>query len=574
MWTLTTAMGVLVTWAMGIPSTVVRSAPDGLRITNAEVIAGEPFGFGKITFEPGSGDGLTELTDNFQISDADHRIFYPVISQRFLDRVIDAIDNASSTQSSRLTVWFLVRGRQPLTIRLSGGTTTEAQVDVKEVRPNAQRRMARQWWREYRDAAQHRARTGDIPPLIDAYLVAMLAGRLGNDSRDLFTADDKRDPLRSTLDLIFDSESFQSGLITELMGRSDFDGRVQNLPDSPQWSAPPDLPIDDSIEVEHIAVGVPRECFYLRFGNWQNQLWLKHLLADYGGDLSRLIQLRGHRATNSEDLLAPLALQSSSLDELFGGRAIADLAVIGTDVYSQRHASIGVLFQSKGDLFKNNFSKRRSKFAEEQRANGVKLESLDVDGQPISYLSSSDGTIRSFFVSSGDLHLVTSSITLVERFLQAVQGGHNLASEPSFRLARRLMPLKRDDTVFVFVPESFFHNLLGPTYQIELLRRSYATAISRIEQCARIVRSLRGTRSDRSGRDGACRSAPAWLVQPTADSIGEGASHTPLFAMCQPNVPLADVRIGSVTASEADWYRQRADYFHRRLAVLIRSSWP
>ena len=46
-------------------------------------------------------------------------------------------------------------------------------------------------------------------------------------------------------------------------------------------------------KIEPIAMHVPAECFYVRFGSFANFLWLQDTLAKWGGDAQNLIALRG-----------------------------------------------------------------------------------------------------------------------------------------------------------------------------------------------------------------------------------------------------------------------------------------
>lgn len=546
---------------------VAAPAADRPRITNVEIVAGEPFGIGKVTFEPAQGETLLELTDGYQLRAADQRILYPVMSQRFLDRVLDATDTTGDRQSSRLTFWFLVRGDQPLTIQLSGLETVEIQAELQKTRPNAFRRLVRQWWREYSAQARDRTTSGELPPLVDSYLVAMLAQRMGMPAERLGSFAARRDPLRQTLDLVFDTESLKSDLMFELMSpdsRPAFD--VEDLPAPIAWLPPPKFVDGVDIPVEPLATVVPSECFYLRFGSWQNQLWLKQLLAEYGGDLSRLVQLRGYKTTGSDRMLDQLALEPSKWDDLFGGTVIEDLAVIGTDTYVADGASIGILFQSKSAMYKKNLDKRRAQYAVDHASQGVTLQEVKFGDVAASFLSSPDQTVRSYFVSQNEFHLVTTSQTLARRFLQAAAGVGRLSDEPSFRNARRTNPVDRDDTLFLFVSEAFFHNLLSPKYQIELRRRSYARAAQNILQCASWAAASEGV--DASDLDRLIRGGflpphfqlPAYPASLTADPGPITNIESPQW-----NVPVSDVVIDRVTRSEAEWFGERAEFFRQQI---------
>lgn len=541
---------------------------DGPRITNVEIVSGEPFGIGKVTFEPAANESLFELIDAYQLSDAEQRVLYPVVSQRFLDRILDATDSSGAGQSSRLTVWFLVRGDQPLQLRLAGRETVAFDAELQKPRSNAFRRLIRQWWREYSAQAQNKTANGALPPLLESYLAAMLSGRLGLELDRAGFRSAQRDPLRQTMDLVFDTESLKSDLMFELMVEDAApEAALRPLPDPILWTPAPRMVEGVDVAVEPMATVVPRECFYLRFGNWQNQLWLKRLLAEYGGDFSRLIQLRGYKSPGSDRMLQQLALEPSKWDDLFGGNVIADIAVVGTDTYVADGASIGILFQSRNDFFKTNLEKRRGQFVLDHAKEGVVLHPLTIGETPVTLLQSPDQSVRSFLVSQDNFHLVTTSQTLATRFLEAGRGAGALANEPSFRNARRTNPVDRDDTLFLFVSESFFHHLLSPKYQIELRRRSYARAAQNLLQCASLAATSEGMDPSDIGSLIQAGFLPRHFQWP-ANGVTPIASiddSSPAAISPQLNVPVADVTIDRVSAAETQWFQARAQYFQEKI---------
>src|SRR4029078_2237014 len=101
-----------------------------------------------------------------------------------------------------------------------------------------------------------------------------------------------------------------------------------------------------------------------------------------------------------------------------------------------------------------------------------KQEDLKIAGQKVSYFSTPDNSLRSFYVIDGDFHLVTTSRPLVELFLATGAGKHDsLAASAEFRYTRSRIGLSQNDTIFAYLSPQFFQNLLSPRYQIELNRR-------------------------------------------------------------------------------------------------------
>ena len=158
---------------------------------------------------------------------------------------------------------------------------------------------------------------------------------------------------------------------------------------------------------------VPEECFYLRFGTWGHQLWLKRLMEEFGGDLSRMIQARGFRYRIQSKFLDQLALENSGFDDLFGGRLIDDVAVIGMDTYFDSGSAVGVILHAKNSkTLDGNLRNKRAAFAKRHQKMGATIKEIKVDGNSIEFLSTPDNRYRSFYVVAKDCHLFTTSLTL------------------------------------------------------------------------------------------------------------------------------------------------------------------
>ncbi len=87
---------------------------------------------------------------------------------------------------------------------------------------------------------------------------------------------------------------------------------------------------------------------------------------------------------------------------------------------------------------------------------------------------------------SGDYHFVTSSRALAARFLQTAKGKGSLGASAEFRHARSVLPLGRQDAVFVYFSDAFFRNFTSPAYRVESLRRLEAATDIEIVQLAKL----------------------------------------------------------------------------------------
>jgi hypothetical protein len=338
------------------------------------------------------------------------------------------------------------------------------------------RRLLDAWWRQYAAPRRILQQKPDYPPVVENYLVSTLARRL-----NLRLPPDKQaasgyEQFERELGLMVGTEAVRLGLEQDrALGLTMFN-QPADRPVPPPVQAPPlDLPEPPAdVKVEPIAMHVPEECFYVRFGSFANFLWMQDMLEKWGGDLKNLVAMRGLSENRSEKMQEQLILRQTELSRMLGGTVVADVAIIGTDLLFQDGAAYGFLFQAR-----NNFifgRDQRSQRADRVKKGGVKEEKLKIEGQEVSYIYSPDGSVRSHYAVSGDYHFVTSSRGLVKRFLQVAEGEGSLGASKEFRHARGLMPLSRDDSVFIYFSDAFFRNLTSPRYRVEMIRRLESAA--------------------------------------------------------------------------------------------------
>jgi len=331
-----------------------------------------------------------------------------------------------------------------------------------------------------------------------------------------------------------------------------------------------DLPAN--IEVEAMAQSVPRECFYLRFGEWENQLWLQRLTEEFGGDLGRMVQLRGYKSRIQSKFLNQLAIQSSEFDKLFGGRLIKDVGVVGMDTYFDNGAAIGILLHaSDSKLLSSNLRAKRKAFAKKHAEDGATVTTETLDGQEVELLSTPDNRYRSFYAVAGDNHLMTTSRTLARRFLESSRGIRSLAKSDEFKFSRYKLPLSREDTLFVYLPTAFIQQLLKPEFQIELRRRNQVVTDMVLLELAQLTAA-----------------SESYVFNDVKDLVqggylpegfgshpdGSQFSDNGEFQQCSIRgrrgffTPIADMNVARVTAVEQQWFAQRADFFSGNIRSL------
>lgn len=552
-------------------------APSGAAAQiRGEAIPGEPFGVAEVTLPVGGDPSLHP--GSVDVQDAAGRVFYPVISSGRLRDLLGGIagDREQAT-TSRRSVLFLFRGEGPLNLTLHVPERTEFVLTPRPGRPREYRRLLFQWWREYNAAARQQVRDGDYPPLVETYLTSLLGRRLGLDPPLLTRiGEEKPNELQQTFQLLLGMESLRAATMRATMAAPATANEVasQPVPTEIAW-----LPVaanpDPQVVAEPIALHVPETCFYVRYGSFSNYLWMDRLMSDNGGDVGSMITLRGHNAQLSSRLQTQLALQKSVLAELLGDQVISDVALIGRDLYLREGAAIGILFEQRNALLGGNFSRDRTGILARERERGATEETVQIAGRDVSFLSTPDNRIRSFYAVDGDYHLFTTSRWIVEAFYEAGEGKQTLGQSPEFLFARTTLPLEREDTIFAFFSSAFFRGLVSPQYQVELARRMRAVTDMELIQLAQLSARAEGYPADTIQQLVEAGMLPEGFDQ---RPDGSGAIVGPQEIIDSRRgargyfVPIPDVPLTAVTPSEAQSYAARAAYYAtnwRRLDPLM-----
>lgn len=451
-------------WYLGICCSAAWAAD-----LKGEAYVGRPFGVGKIELVITPDILPAPLgVEGILLKEANGRVHYPVVATSAVGSFFAGLVGAPP----RATFYFLFRGDEPLEIELMARAPIRSILRPRSD-PRQWNRLLSAWWREYSQPPGLFESKPDYPPLVAQYLRLMLAQRLGLRPPRL-SSQSWEVWFREQLGLTLSSESMR----VSMMETRFFDPAAvtspadQDLPDpwDNQPSSLPDIPAN--VAIEPIASHVPVECLYIRFGSFRNFLWLQDTLARWGGDIQNLVALRSLNYQMGQKIEQQLVLRQSALSRLFGETVIADVAIVGYDLYFHEGASFGLLFQAKNNLlFQTNLlQQRRERLAQAD----VREEKLTILGHPVSYLFSQDGTVRSYYATHGDFHLITTSRRLVERFLEASEGKRPLSDSQEFRFARALFPPSRPDTAFIYLSREFFQNLTAPAYRIETQRRLQA----------------------------------------------------------------------------------------------------
>lgn len=472
-----------------------------------------------------------------------------------------------SHTASTLEVLFLFQGLEPLKVVW---TLPNGQIVKKTITPRKDQTRHRlvlaEWWNRYRYAAKMRNESDEYPPQIENYLVAMLAERFGFSAPEIQNRWSGRGDVDKAFGLLLGAESIRVAMQRETI--LEHTRRDQPLNRAlPKSTAPPaiTLPTFDKskVKTESIAAHVPEECFYVRCGNFKNFQWLRSNLTQWGAMGRDLTALRGWNYGIRDQLEYQLALKETVLSKLFGDTLISDVAVIGMDPFVRAGASIGIVFEARNSpLLKIQLNRLRQEALKAD--SNARETTVRIAGHDVSFLSTPDNQIRTFYAVDGQYHLICTSRTIVERFFEAGQNQRSLADLDEFLYARHLMPTSRNDSAFVYLSDLFFRNLVGPKYRVEMTRRTQAVAEIELVHLAQLAAKAEGVNHNTIGSLAKGGFLPMnFLNRPDGSHtvIRDGKIVDNLRGARGTFLPVADVDIDEITESELKAYQNFSRYY-------------
>lgn len=491
-------------------------------LLQAEAFWGEPFGVGQISLAlPLQSVPLG--SENLVVCSPQNKVFYPAVEEGPLR---SWFREKTGLSGGRYTVYFLFMGKDPLEVYIRTPANSWRVRVVPGEHPGRFRRLLDKWQEAF---GHHPAGPQTEDPLfIKEYLQTMLVRRLGQAKTD--ASEGRRLRRGSALDShpernqtpensgawtllgagwgwLFGEESLRAEMLRErIKGPSQHWQQPAEhlLPHWPPLSEGEFLAPKTPPEIEPLATRTPEECFYIRFGSMANFAWFRELLdwasrqwtmAAEGKGLDYQVVQRSEerlclRPTGWSRLLGPqMGAQVETL-------AVADVAIIGLDLFPRDGSGLGVLFEARAEaLLRAELQRQRSEALRSGQGN-VQEEKLQIEGQEVSLLTSKDGRIRSFYVADGPWHLVSTSRRLVERFLQTRSGQGALANAPDFRAIRAKYPPGPNQTAFWYFSEAFWRTVFSPGYQVERRRRAQAEADVLLVEMARQAALAEGRPAD------------------------------------------------------------------------------
>lgn len=454
-------------------------------------VSGQPFGVAEITL---TEKGWPNAPNRFQstrslppvdeiIENLGENAFYPVASEQ----------RVRATAS--WTVQFLFKETEPFKVdSLWQRRKTIWVTPISD--PEAHKKLLTSWWRSYSFRASQSLKDSQHPGQVDLYLASTLSRRLGFRQPRLTNPTGIAPPdVMEFVGIMTGTEAIRLAMQKEalLETRAESVRADQPLPE-PVTPPPVKIPkANPETEVERLAMAVPHECFYARFGSFKSFLWFRDRVDLWGAELRDLAAIRGLDYELSARLQQQLALPDTELARLLGPAVVEDVAIIGQDTFIREGAAVGVLFQAA-----NNAALSASLNAHRATSAGsdasVRLENVDFNGfdEPVSFLHSDDNRVRSFYARHGDFHLITTSRHIAKRLLEcAVHKKDSLGASNEFLHARTVMPLKKD-SVFLYLSDAFFRTFVEPRYRIEMTRRARSESEIALVHIAQLAAKAEG----------------------------------------------------------------------------------
>lgn len=529
-------------------------ASASLAAIRVEAYRGEPFGVGRVTIDL-PPDESASADDRFGITNAHNRLLYPVVEQRRqIGRILRQFINIELP--NRATFYFLFQGQEPLEVTLHAPTPHNITIVPDQDREDYED-LFDDWWEAMCDRYDRVQRDSEYPIVVENYLISNWARRLGRGMPEPKLALFGQERIGgSWISQLTANEAYQALIERDLvLGRFGVAEPADIALPAPPVVVPQGTAPGGGGDVEPLAAHVPAECFYERFGNFTNYLWYRDFFRKWKNDLSNMIVLRSVNHATRDRLQAQLAVAESEMARVMGPRVIKDVAFIGMDYYLRDGAAFGIVFQASNNfLLSRNFNGQREDAA--ATTPGAKLETVKIAGHDVSFLSTPDGKLRSYYAVDGDFHLIATSRRMVERFLEvgAAKGAGSLASLKEFQQTRVALPVSRDDTVFLFLSTPFFENMASPAYRTELDRRLRSIGEMRVLEIARMAAKAEGVEADSVDELLAADFLPEGFGNRADGSqlvVEQGGFRDSLRGMPGWFLPIADMPIGNITRSEA-----------------------
>jgi hypothetical protein len=440
-----------------------------------EAFAGEPLGAGRVELTFLSDHGPVIYPDQQLVLEAtDRRAHYVSFEVEY-----ESSESGSPYRVKRIEALFLLRGTNPIEFELHGpdGRLTRERIDAVAINDASASHIRSQWWESF-SSISHQA--SDLERELHDVLLNVLARRhrLPQPLRAPTNHNSRGTPSQSleaqferAVGMLFGIESVKLAMQVDVTLRQTAQNQVadQAIPRQPRMRSL-QVPPYHAVPIEAIASRVPAECFYLRTGSLSNYFSFRDFLVGWGGSLDDIVSPRAFDHNVRNKIETQLGLDTSRMDTDQWDHWISDLALIGSDPLFHDGAAVGVLIESSGRKnLVNEIQKQRSRVREHHPR--VTERRIEVRNRWVSFVSTPDHRIRSFYVIDGPYHFITNSEHLVDRFLDTADGDRTLGGLNEFRYAKSKARSTATTQAFLYLSDPFFQNLISPHYRIEMTRR-------------------------------------------------------------------------------------------------------
>ena len=455
----------------------------------AEAVLGEPMGVGRMEVEFKAGHGPILRPDQLLfLRSTEWRSNYATFEVEY-----QPADDRTKHQVQRIRSLFLVAGRGPIELKLcssQGELVREKLFEIVDDRA-LQMRLRGEWWQAFSKISPELSQE---QRQLKVVLLDLLARRhrfsLSRQQRSIRAKEDRESletQFEHAVEMLFGIESVKLAMQGDVTLRDSTqpESADRPVPTVPRMNSIA-VPNFKPVPIEPIAMRVPAECFYVRTGNIANYMYFRKFLTDWGGSLDDIVS-RGHLDHRVRERLEfQLAIDSATIDREQLDASISDMAIIGCDPLFDDGAAVGVVFEaSDGLALTNQIMKQRRQMMKSHP--DVDERQVRMTQHAVSFLTTEDHRVRSFYAIDGRYHLVTNSESILKRFFEAGQGDRALGQLREFGYARSKPNTTGDVLTFLYLSDPFFQNLVSPHYRIEMTRRAVAAREAQQLQLARLV---------------------------------------------------------------------------------------
>ena len=502
-------------------------------------------------------------------------------------------DQAIEVKSSRISIWlpavkdvktdgsllvyFIYSGEFPANIELLIAGNVQFEVKVKPERgdPAEYSALFSQWWQALCEQA-HSGVSSTLSHSSDDFLAVLGQHlKLPVTRRSVSRVDSTsrlEKEFERTLGMLLGFESIRLAMMIddtkETVGRSPATFPLPN-PINVQSVRMSDSGLGTKAKIESIATMVPNDCFYVRCKSIQNYTWLRQLLINWGGSLDEIVTSPSIDSDVRGRIELQLGINSDQSIESGLDKRISDLAILGTDVFFEEGAGIGVLIEAHvGQEQEAEKALQKQRITASKNSQAI-LRSETIQGHFVSFMGTRDQRVRSFFVRYGRYLLVTNSRELMNSVLSLGTSNQSLANLNEFRFANASNPKSAQSEITFYLSDPFFRRITSPAFRTELNRRRNAARDCQKLEVAALVAKAMGYKAD--SRQSLVRGS----FLPTEFGIYPDGSRVELVAgeamdslrgRVGSFIPVADIKPDKVNEFELAAYQ--------RFSQRYREEWP